>query len=114
VPGTRSAYADRAEGGFYLDVRIDRQAAARYGLTVADVNAVVATAIGGEEVSRTVEGRERYPISVRFARDYRADPQALLSQVLVATPAGGQVPLSTVARVEAATGPPMIRRRGLA
>ncbi|HVT60716.1 MAG TPA: CusA/CzcA family heavy metal efflux RND transporter [Thermoanaerobaculia bacterium] len=112
VRGTRSAYADRAEGGFYLDVRIDRQAAARYGLTVADVNAVVAGAIGGEEVSQTVEGRERYPISVRFARDYRADPQALLSQVLVATPAGAQLPLSAVARVEATTGPPMIRSEG--
>jgi Cu(I)/Ag(I) efflux system membrane protein CusA/SilA len=109
VPGTRSAYADRAEGGFYLDVRIDRQAAARYGLTVADVNAVVAGAIGGEEVSRTVEGRERYPISVRFARDYRADPQALLTQVLVTTSSGAQVPLSTVARVEPTSGPPMIR-----
>lgn len=112
VPGTRSAYADRAEGGLYLDVQIDRRAAARYGLTVADVNAAVAGAIGGEEVSQTVEGRERYPIAVRFARDYRSDPQALLTQVLVATPAGAQVPLATVARVEAATGPPMIRSEG--
>jgi Cu(I)/Ag(I) efflux system membrane protein CusA/SilA len=112
VPGTRSAFADRAQGGLYLDVRIDRQAAARYGLTAADVNAVVASVVGGEEVSRTVEGRERYPIAVRFARDYRADPQALLGQVLVATPAGAQVPLGTVARVEPATGPPMIRSEG--
>ncbi len=112
VPGTRSAYADRAQGGLYLDVRVDRPAAARYGLTVADVDAVVASAIGGEEVSRTIEGRERYPISVRFARDYRADPQALLTQVLVATPAGAQVPLGAVARVEAAAGPPMIRSEG--
>jgi Cu(I)/Ag(I) efflux system membrane protein CusA/SilA len=112
VRGTRSAFADRAEGGLYLDVRIDRVEAARYGLTVADVNAVVASAIGGEEVSRTVEGRERYPIAVRLARDARADPQALLTQVLVATPSGSQVPLSAVARVEAASGPPMIRSEG--
>jgi Cu(I)/Ag(I) efflux system membrane protein CusA/SilA len=109
VPGSRSVYADRAEGGLYLDVRIDRQAAARHGLTVADVNAVVASAIGGAEVSQTVEGRERYPISVRFARDYRADPQALLREVLVGTASGAQVPLGEVARVDPAAGPPMIR-----
>ncbi|MDP9121388.1 MAG: CusA/CzcA family heavy metal efflux RND transporter, partial [Acidobacteriota bacterium] len=112
LPGTRSAYADRAEGGLYLDVRIDRQAAARYGLTVADVNAVVTSAIGGENVSQTVEGRERYPISVRLARGYRDDPQTLLTQVLVGTSTGAQVPLSEVARIEPRTGPPMIRSEG--
>ncbi len=109
VPGTRSAFADRATGGLYLDVRIDRERAARLGLRVADVNAVVASAIGGMEVSRTVEGRERYPISVRYAREFRDDPQALLERVLVPAPGGAQVPLGQVARVEFATGPPMVR-----
>ncbi|HEX6199055.1 MAG TPA: CusA/CzcA family heavy metal efflux RND transporter, partial [Thermoanaerobaculia bacterium] len=75
IPGTRSAFADRSTGGFYLDVTVDREAAARYGLRVADINAIVATAIGGMEVSRTVEGRERYPITVSYARDYRQEPE---------------------------------------
>ena len=109
VPGTRSAFADRATGGLYLDIEIDREAAARHGLWVADVNAVVASAIGGMNVSRTVEGRERYPISVRYARELRDDPQDLLGRVLVPTPAGAQIPLSQVARIRFATGPPMIR-----
>ncbi|HKV06990.1 MAG TPA: CusA/CzcA family heavy metal efflux RND transporter [Thermoanaerobaculia bacterium] len=109
VPGTRSAFADRATGGLYLDVEIDREAAARHGLRVADVNAVVASGIGGMNVSRTVEGRERYPISVRYARELRDDPQDLLGRVLVPTPGGAQVPLSQVARITFETGPPMIR-----
>jgi Cu(I)/Ag(I) efflux system membrane protein CusA/SilA len=109
IPGTRSAFADRATGGLYLDVEIDRAAAARYGLRVEDVNGVVATAIGGEEVSRTVEGRERYPITVRYAREFRDDPQALFGRVLVPAPGGAQIPLSQVAHVRFQTGPPMIR-----
>ncbi len=109
VPGTRSAFADRATGGLYLDIEIDREAAARHGLRVADVNAVVASAIGGMNVSRTVEGRERYPISVRYAREFRDDPQDLLGRVLVPTRGGAQIPLSQVARITFETGPPMIR-----
>jgi Cu(I)/Ag(I) efflux system membrane protein CusA/SilA len=108
VQGTRSAFADRSTGGFYLDVRIDRPAASRYGLRVADLNDVVMTAIGGMRVTETVEGRQRYPISVRYARDFREDPKAL-ERVLVATPSGTQVPLGQVARIGFSTGPPMIR-----
>ena len=108
VPGTRSAFAERATGGFFLDVNVNRQEAARYGLSVQAVNEVVMTAIGGMNVSETVEGRERYPIQVRYAREFRDHPDAL-KRVLVATPTGVQVPLSQVAQVEFATGPPMIR-----
>ena len=109
VRGTRSALADRATGGLYLDVVIDREAAARYGLRVKDVNEVVASAIGGMNVSRRIEGRERYPISVRYARELRDDPQDLLGRILVPTPSGAQIPLAQVARVDFTTGPPMIR-----
>ncbi|MCA9674148.1 MAG: efflux RND transporter permease subunit [Myxococcales bacterium] len=108
VPGTRSAFADRSTGGFYIDIAIKRDEAARLGLTVADINEVVQTAIGGMTVSETVEGRERYPINVRYAREFRDDP-ALLEQILVATRTGAQVPLSEVADVKMVTGPPMIR-----
>jgi Cu(I)/Ag(I) efflux system membrane protein CusA/SilA len=108
VPGTRSAYADRSTGGFYVDVRTDRRAAARYGLTSGDVNAAVETAIGGMRATTTVEGRERYAVSVRYARDYREDP-TLLAEVLVDTPSGAPIPLGEIAKVEFVTGPPMIR-----
>jgi len=108
VEGTRSAVAERLTGGFYLDVRVDRERAARLGLRVRDVNAVVESAIGGMNVSETVEGRQRYPISVRYARDFREDLDAL-RRVLVATPMGAQVPLGQVAEVEFAMGPPLVR-----
>ena len=108
VPGTRSAFAERATGGFFLDVKVNRREAARYGLSVQNVNEVVMTAIGGTNVSETVEGRERYPIQVRYAREFRDHPEAL-KRVLVATPTGAQVPLSQVAEIGFATGPPMIR-----
>jgi Cu(I)/Ag(I) efflux system membrane protein CusA/SilA len=108
VPGTRSAVAERLTGGFYLDVRVDREAAGRLGLRVRDVNAVVEAAIGGLNVSETVEGRERYPIQVRYARDFREDLDAL-RRVLVATPSGAQVPLAQVAEIEFAMGPPFVR-----
>ena len=111
VPGTKSAFADRSTGGFYLDVIPRRDDAARYGLTVADIDDVVETAIGGIAVSETVEGRERFPINVRYAREYRDDP-ALLGRILVATPRGAQIPLSEVADVRPVTGPPMIRSQG--
>jgi Cu(I)/Ag(I) efflux system membrane protein CusA/SilA len=108
IPGTRSAFADRSTGGFYLDVEVDREAAARYGIRVADVQDVVATAIGGLAIDETVEGRERYPIAVRYARGFRDDPR-WLERALVAAPNGAQVPLRQVARITHATGPPMIR-----
>jgi Cu(I)/Ag(I) efflux system membrane protein CusA/SilA len=111
LPGTRSAFAERSSGGFYLDFEVKREQAARLGLSVADVNTVVAQAIGGENVSEAVEGRERYPISVRYAREFRDDP-SLLGRVLVATPGGAQVPLSEVADIHGVLGPPMIRSEG--
>ncbi|HEX3850585.1 MAG TPA: CusA/CzcA family heavy metal efflux RND transporter [Polyangiaceae bacterium] len=111
VPGTRSAFAERATGGFYLDFAIKRDEAARHGLTAADVNQVVAQAIGGENVSETVEGRERYPISVRYAREFRDSPD-LLGRTLIATPDGAQIPLSQVVEIHSALGPPMIRSEG--
>ena len=77
VPGTRSAFADRSTGGFYIDLVIKRDDAARLGLTVGDVNDVIQTAIGGMNVSETVEGRERYPINLRYAREFRDDPTML-------------------------------------
>jgi Cu(I)/Ag(I) efflux system membrane protein CusA/SilA len=111
VAGTRSAFAERSTGGFYIDVQVDREAAARHGLTVEDVNRVVAQSVGGENVSETVEGRERYPINVRYAREFRDDPE-LLGRTLVATSDGTQIPLSQVATVKGALGPPMIRSEG--
>jgi copper/silver efflux system protein len=108
VPGTRSAFADRSTGGFYVDVAIRREEAARLGLRVDDVNDVVMSAVGGVEVGQTVEGRARYDISVRYAREFRDTPE-LLAQALVATPGGAQVPLSQVADVRFVQGPPMVR-----
>ncbi|HVR27901.1 MAG TPA: CusA/CzcA family heavy metal efflux RND transporter [Thermoanaerobaculia bacterium] len=108
IPGTRSAFADRSTGGFYVDVVTDRARAARYGLRVADINDVVMSAVGGMAISETVEGRERYPIAVRYAVEYRDRPQAL-GEVLVATSAGVLVPLGQVADISFTTGPPMIR-----
>jgi Cu(I)/Ag(I) efflux system membrane protein CusA/SilA len=111
IEGARSAVAERFAGGFYLDVVVDREAIARYGLRVADVNRVVEAAIGGASVSQTVEGRARFPILVRYARDFREDPEAL-RRVLVAAPGGAQIPLGELARFEYATGPDMYRSEG--
>jgi len=108
VPGTRSAFAERSTGGFFADFEVDRREAARYGLSVADINEIVMTAIGGMNVSETVEGRERYPINVRYAREFRDNPDAL-RRVLVPTPSGAQIPLGQLARLNFVTGPPMIR-----
>jgi copper/silver efflux system protein len=108
VPGTRSAFADRSTGGFYVDIAVKREEAARLGLGAGDVNDVVEAAIGGMNIAETVEGRERYPINVRYAREFRDDP-ALLDKVLVPTPTGAQVPLGQVADIRTVNGPPMIR-----
>jgi copper/silver efflux system protein len=111
LPGTRSAFAERSTGGFYIDFEVQRAEAARHGLTVADINMVVAQAIGGENVSETVEGRQRYPISVRYAREFRDNPESL-GRVLIGTPGGAQVPLSQVTKIRSVLGPPMIRSEG--
>ncbi len=108
VPGTRSATAERLTGGFYLDIEPDREEIARVGLTIRDVHEAVEAAIGGRNVTWTVEGRERYPVQVRYARDYREEPEAL-ARVLVSTPDGGAVPLGQLARIRTTTGPDMVR-----
>jgi Cu(I)/Ag(I) efflux system membrane protein CusA/SilA len=108
VPGTRSTQAERLTGGFYLDVSVDRDAAARLGVRVRDINQVVESALGGANVSEVVDGRERYPINVRYARDFREDVGAL-KQALVASRMGAQVPLEQVARVEFQMGAPFVR-----
>ena len=109
VPGTTSAFAERLEGGHYLEIAPDRDAIARYGISVGDVQAVVAAALGGETVTTTVEGRERYGVIVRYPRDLRDDPRAIAEQVLVPTPGGAMVPLGQVAKVSLTGGPPSIR-----
>ncbi|MBV9875550.1 MAG: CusA/CzcA family heavy metal efflux RND transporter [Verrucomicrobia bacterium] len=107
-PNTRSAFAERTTGGYFLDFTPNRQAAARYGLRVDDINQIVETAIGGNTIGMTVEGRERYPISVRYARDFRNDINQL-KRVLVATPTGNQVPVSLLADIQYRTGAPEVR-----
>ncbi|MCQ4235705.1 efflux RND transporter permease subunit [Pseudomonas stutzeri] len=108
LPGVSSALAERLVGGRYIDIDIDRQDAARYGLNIADVQAIVAGAIGGETVGETVEGLARYPISVRYPREWRDSPQAL-EQLPILTPQGAQITLGSVARVRISDGPPMLR-----
>jgi Cu(I)/Ag(I) efflux system membrane protein CusA/SilA len=108
LEGTLSAYAERVMGGSYLDFEIDREAAARYGLTVGDVEDVIVSAIGGMNVSWAVEGLERYPINVRYPRELRDNLDALVG-TLVATPGGAQVPLAQVATIRIHQGPPMIK-----
>ncbi len=109
VPGTRSAYAERVTGGYFLDFVLKRERLARYGLTVDDANTLVMTAVGGENQSTTVEGRERYGINVRYARDYRED-LSKLRRVLIPLPSGqGQIPMEEIADVVLTQGPSMIR-----
>ncbi|MGH7252914.1 MAG: efflux RND transporter permease subunit, partial [Nitrospiraceae bacterium] len=108
VPGTRSAFAERVTGGYYLDFHVNRQEAARYGLTVEDVEDVIETAIGGKNITQTVEGRERYPVNIRYLRELREDPESL-RRVLVGTPSGAKIPMAQLARITMATGPPAIR-----
>jgi Cu(I)/Ag(I) efflux system membrane protein CusA/SilA len=108
APHTRSAFAEREAGGYFMDFNVNRHAAARYGLTVQDVTDVIETAVGGMNVTQIVEGRERYSVNVRYARDFREDPAAL-EQVLVATPGGAQIPMREVADIAFNTGPPLVR-----
>ncbi len=135
VPGTTSAFAERLTGGYYVDIEPDRMALARYGVSVGDLQEVIGTALGGEMVTTTVEGLERYAVSVRYPRDFRSDPDAIASQVLVPvmsgsgaasspgsamgasggasgaarTVGGGMVPLGQLAKVKLVKGPPSIR-----
>jgi Cu(I)/Ag(I) efflux system membrane protein CusA/SilA len=107
VPGTRSVYAERVSGGYYVDFEPDREVLQRYGLNVGDVQMVVETAIGGMEISQTVEGRERYTVNVRYPRELRDDVDRL-ARVIVPTPTGAQVPIGQLGRIVARSGPPMI------
>jgi Cu(I)/Ag(I) efflux system membrane protein CusA/SilA len=108
LPDTRSVYAERVAGGYFLDFVLKRDQLARYGLTVDDANMMVMTAVGGDEQGVTVEGRERYSINVRYARDYREDLDAL-KRVLLPLPTGGQIPMEEIADVVLVSGPSMIR-----
>jgi copper/silver efflux system protein len=108
LPDTRSVFAERTVGGYFLDFDVNREAAARYGLTAGDVNDVVETAIGGKTITTTVEARERYPVRARYAPDFRQDLDSL-KRVLISTPAGAQIPISLVADIRYRTGPPSIR-----
>jgi len=107
-PFTRSAFTERLTGGNFIDFNIDRDKIARYGLTVDDVEEVLMAAVGGLTVSQTIEGRERYAINLRYAREFRDNPEAL-SRVLVPTPGGAQIPISQLAELKFITGPPMLR-----
>jgi len=108
LPETTSAFSDRAAGGYYLDIDIQRDQAARYGLTVGDIEDVIQSAIGGMNVTQTVEGLERYPVNLRYPRDYRSDPESL-KRVLIPTPTGAQIPLVSVANISVSRGPPVIK-----
>jgi Cu(I)/Ag(I) efflux system membrane protein CusA/SilA len=108
IPGTTSVFAERTTGGYFLDFDLKRDQLARYGLKIDDANEVLMSAIGGEPVTTTVEGRERYSVNVRYLRDYRSDLDAL-QRVLVNTPSGAQVPLAQLADISLKTGPGMIR-----
>ncbi len=108
IKGTRSAYAERSVGGNYVDFNINRNAIARYGLTIEDVQDVIMSAIGGMNITKTVEGLERYPVNLRYQRDYRENIEEL-KRVRISTPMGGNVLLSEVADIEIKKGPPAIK-----
>ncbi|MBX9915821.1 MAG: efflux RND transporter permease subunit [Nitrosomonas sp.] len=109
VPGTASAYAERITGGYYLDIEPDRLALARYGLAVGDLLEVVSAALGGEAITTTVEGRERFDVAIRYPRELRSDPQAIATQVLVPAMGGTMIPLGQLAKIKLMQGPPSIR-----
>jgi Cu(I)/Ag(I) efflux system membrane protein CusA/SilA len=108
LPGTLSAIAERAVGGFYLDIDIDRLAAARYGIQVGDIQMVVQSALGGMTITETVEGLERYPVSLRYDRDFRSDPEAL-KRVLVPAPGGAHIPLEQLVTITVRNDPDSIK-----
>jgi Cu(I)/Ag(I) efflux system membrane protein CusA/SilA len=108
IPQMRSIFAERVSQGFYLNIEVNRAEAARYGLTIADVQQAITSGIGGDMVAENVEGRERYPVNVRYNRDFRDNVEAL-EGVLIGTPSGAQIPISEVAKVSFSRGPSMIR-----
>ncbi len=108
IPEVRSIFAERVSQGFYINVEVNRLEAARYGLTVADVQQAVSSGIGGEMVTENIEGRERYPVNVRYNRDFRDNVEEL-RRVLIATPSGAQIPIEQVAKISFSRGPAMIR-----
>ena len=108
VQGTRSAFFERVTGGYYIDYQVRREAAARYNLSISQINQIIESAIGGEQVTTTVEGRERYPVNVRYARGLR-DDLSKLRRVMIPTPDGAQIPISELAGVTVRTGAPMIK-----
>jgi Cu(I)/Ag(I) efflux system membrane protein CusA/SilA len=108
IPGTRSIYAERTAGGYFVDFDLKREQLARYGLTVEDAQMVIMSAIGGETITTTVEGRERYSVNVRYARELRDDIDKL-KRVLVPTASGAQIPLEQIADINLKIGPAMIR-----
>ena len=109
VPGTSSAFAERIMGGYYLEIEPERAQLARYGLMINDVQQVISSAIGAETVTTTVEGRERYAVSLRYPRDVRSDPETMAREVLVSLPNGASVPLGEVAKIKLTQGPASIR-----
>ncbi len=109
VPGTTSAYAERLNGGYYLTIEPRREMLGRYGLSIDALQGVISSALGGEMVTTTVEGRERFGVSVRYPRELRADPDAIARHVLVPTMSGAMIPLGQVATVSVELGPPGIR-----
>ena len=108
VRGTRNVFAERVTGGYYVDFKIKRDQIARYGLRIQDVEMVIETAIGGANITTTIEGRERFPVNVRYQRDYRSDIDAL-KHTLIGTPSGAQIPIEQLADISLATGPTVIR-----
>jgi Cu(I)/Ag(I) efflux system membrane protein CusA/SilA len=111
VPGTASVYSERTTGGYYLDFEIDRAAAARYGLNVMDIQEVILAALGGQNLTQTVEGLERYPVNMRYLQDYRENLTAL-NRVLIPTMNGAQIPMAQVAKIRLHQGPDMIKSEG--
>jgi Cu(I)/Ag(I) efflux system membrane protein CusA/SilA len=108
IPEMRSVFAEHVAQGFYVNVEVNREEAARYGLTVGDVQRTITSGIGGESIAENIEGRERYPISIRYAPDFRDDIQKL-ERVVIATPSNAQVPLGELAKISFSKGPAMIR-----
>src|SRR5207244_8907450 len=108
IPGTRSVYAERVAQGYFTDIKIDREAIARHGLMIGDVEDVIESAIGGQNITRTIEGRERYPVNVRYEQAFR-DTLPDLRRVLVKTAGGAQIPLSQLAEITLTPGPAVIR-----
>ena len=108
IPGTRNVYAERSADGYYLDFILKRDELARYGISINDAQMIINSAVGGENIATTVEGRERYPINVRYAREFRDDID-VLKRVLVPSPSGAHIPMAQLADIKMVKGPAMIR-----